>query len=107
MPVSERFERGVSLAASLLAHFAEEQAEIRLVVDGKREMFGIGRQQLHQSLKNLALIEPHFHKEPRFSFDALDEIFTETENSYTFFVTARNEADFLDALVQKAKIINY
>jgi uncharacterized protein (DUF58 family) len=107
VPVSERFEKGVGLAASLLAHFAEEQAEIRLVIDGKKEDFGIGKQQLHQSLKRLALIEPRFEKDWTFSTEALDEIFTEKENSYTFFVTAANATDFPDELLQKTQIVRF
>jgi uncharacterized protein (DUF58 family) len=106
-PVSERFEKGVSLAASLLAYFTEEQSEIRLVIDGKREDFGIGKEQLHKSLKQLALVEPKFEKDWRFPTETLDEIFTEKENSYTFFVTAAREEDFPDELIQKAKIVNF
>ena len=106
-PVSERFEKGVSLAASLLAHFAEEQAEIRLVIDGAKEDFGIGKQQLHQSLKRLALIEAKFENDWTFSTEMLDEIFTEKENSYTFFVSAAHAEDFPEELIQKAQIVNF
>ena len=106
-PVSERFEKGVSLAAALLAHFAEDQAEIRLIIDGEKTEFGIGREQLHKSLKRLSLVEPRFEKDWEFSTESLDEIFTEKENSYTFFVTAANEGDFPDELIQKAKIVNF
>jgi uncharacterized protein (DUF58 family) len=106
-PVSERFEKGVSLAASLLAHFAEDQAEIRLVVDGVKDDFGIGKEQLHRSLKRLALIEPRFEKNWTFSTEMLDEIFTEKENSYTFFVSAARAEDFPDELIQKAQIVNF
>ena len=106
-PVSERFEKGVSLAASLLTYFTEEQAEIRLVVDGAKENFGIGKEQLHKSLKHLALVEPRFEKDWEFSTETLDEIFTEKENSYTFFVTAANKGDFPEELIQKAKIVNF
>ncbi|MDQ3130333.1 MAG: DUF58 domain-containing protein [Acidobacteriota bacterium] len=106
-PVSERFEKGVSLAAALLAHFSEDQAEIRLIIDGEKTEFGIGKEQLHKSLKRLSLIEPRFEKDWEFSTETLDEIFTEKENSYTFFVTAANEADFPDELIQKAKIVNF
>lgn len=106
-PVSERFEKGVSLAASLLAHFAEEQAEIRLVIDGEKKDFGIGKQQLHRSLKRLALIEPRYEKDWTFSTETLDEIFTEKENSYTFFVTAAREEDFPDELIQKTQIVKF
>ena len=107
VPVSERFEKGVSLAASLLSHFAEDQAEIRLVVDGKKSDFGIGKEQLHKSLKRLALVEPRYEKDWRFSTETLDEIFTEKENSYTFFLTTASEEDFPGELIQKAKIVNF
>ncbi len=106
-PVSERFEKGVSLAAALLAHFTEDQAEIRLIIDGVKTEFGIGKEQLHKSLKRLSLIEPRFEKDWEFSTEMLDEIFTEKENSYTFFVTAAGEEDFPDELIQKAKIVNF
>jgi len=106
-PVSERFEKGVSLAASLLAHFTEEQAEIRLVIDGVKTDFGIGKEQLHKSLKRLSLIEPRFEKNWEFSTETLDEIFTEKENSYTFFVTAQREENLSSELIQRAKIVNF
>ncbi len=105
-PVSEKFENGVSRTASLLAHFAEEQAEIRLIIGENIGEFGIGRQHLNECLKRLALIEPKFdHTE--FSFEALEEIFTERENSYTFFVTAQTEENLSSELIQRAKIIGF
>jgi uncharacterized protein (DUF58 family) len=107
VPVSEQFEKGVSLTASLLLYFTEEQAEIRLVIDGVKEDFGIGKEQLHKSLKRLALVEPSFEKDWQFSTEMLDEIFTEKENSYTFFITAASEEDFPDELIQKAKIVSF
>ena len=106
-PISERFEKGVSLAAALLAHFTEDQSEIRLIIDGVKTDFGIGKEQLHKSLKRLSLVEPRFEKDWEFSTETLDEIFTEKENSYTFFVTAAGEEDFPDELIQKAKIVNF
>lgn len=106
-PVSERFEKGVSLAASLLTHFAEEQGEIRLIIDGKAEEFGIGRNHLNSCLKSLALVEPNFDEESEFSTEMLEEIFTDRENSYTFFVTAENETDFPSELFYKAEIVNF
>ncbi|HEX8289576.1 MAG TPA: DUF58 domain-containing protein [Pyrinomonadaceae bacterium] len=107
VPISERFEKGVSLAAALLSYFTEEQAEIRLVIDGEKSDFGIGKEQLHKSLKLLALAEPRFEETRNISTEALDEIFTEKENSYTFFITANGEKDFPDELIQKAKIVNF
>ena len=77
------------------------------MVDGDKKDFGIGKEQLLKSLKRLALVEPRFEKDWTFSTEMLDEIFTEKENSYTFFVTAANETDFPDELIQKTQIINF
>ena len=106
-PVSERFEKGVSQTASLLAHFAEEQAEIRLIVDENIGEFSIGRQHLYQCLKRLTLVEPKSDETAEFSIETLEEIFTERENSYTFFVTAQTEENLSSELIQRAKIIGF
>lgn len=106
-PVSEKFENGVSLTAALLSYFTEEQAEIRLIIDKQVGEFGIGKEQLNKNLKRLALIEPSFDENPEFVGENLEEIFTEKENSYTFFVTAFEESSFPNRLTQKAKFVNY
>ncbi|HXH70944.1 MAG TPA: DUF58 domain-containing protein [Pyrinomonadaceae bacterium] len=107
-PVSEKFENGISQTASLLAHFADEQAEIRLIVDENIGEFGIGRQHLNECLKRLALVEPRFDETAAgFSGETLEEIFTERENSYTFFVTAQTEENLSSELIQRAKIVKY
>jgi len=106
-PESEQFEKGVRLSASLLAHFTEEQAEIRFVVNNEKGDFGIGKQHLFESLKRLALIEPSFDVAADFSNEMLEEIFTETENSYTFFVTLVKEQNLPTELMHKAKIIEF
>jgi uncharacterized protein (DUF58 family) len=106
-PASARFEKGVSLTASLLTHFAEEQGEIRLIIDEKAGEFGIGRNHLHQCLKRLALVEPNFDENAEFSAETLEEVFTERENSYTFFVTAESESKFPGELFYKAEIVNF
>ncbi|MGB7069055.1 MAG: DUF58 domain-containing protein [Pyrinomonadaceae bacterium] len=56
--LSERFESGVRLTASLLGHFADQQAEFRLLIDDAAGEFGIGVRHLNECLKRLALIEP-------------------------------------------------
>ncbi len=106
-PVSQRFETGVSSAASLLAHFTEEQAEIRLMIDEEVGEFGIGREHLYQSLKRLAIVEPKFDETAEFPSETLDEIFTERENSYTFFVTSENAENLSSELLQRAKILKF
>lgn len=56
--VSERFEEGISQAASLLSHFTEQQAEVRLVLGENTGEFGIGSRHLIECLKRLAVAEP-------------------------------------------------
>jgi uncharacterized protein (DUF58 family) len=53
--LSERFERGVTLAASLVAHFIDERAEVRLVIGEEKGRYGVGLEHLHDCLKRLAL----------------------------------------------------
>lgn len=106
-PVSEKFEKGVSLVASLLTHFADEQGEIRLIIDGKAGEFGIGRTHLNECLKRLALVEANFEAENVMPNEMLEEVFTERENSYTFFVTAQKESKFPSDLFYKAEIVKY
>ncbi|MDT7604472.1 MAG: hypothetical protein QOF61_2469 [Acidobacteriota bacterium] len=53
-----RFERGVTLAASLVAHFIEERAEVRLTLGDEHGNYGAGREHLYASLRRLALVAP-------------------------------------------------
>jgi uncharacterized protein (DUF58 family) len=106
-PASERFEKGVSLAASILTNFAEEQGEIRLIINESAGEFGIGKAHLHECLKRLALVEPNFDETAQFSRETLEEFFTERENSYTFLVTAENETSFPGELFYKAEIVSF
>ena len=54
----ERFERGVSIAASLVAHFIDERAEVRLSLGEEAGRYGTGREHLYESLRRLALVAP-------------------------------------------------
>jgi uncharacterized protein (DUF58 family) len=54
-----RFEQGVTVAASLVAHFLEEHAEVRLTLGTEAGHYGAGREHLYASLRRLALIRPH------------------------------------------------
>lgn len=53
-----RFERGVVLAASLVKHFTEEKAEVRLTLNEDEGQYGAGREHLYDSLRRLALVVP-------------------------------------------------
>ena len=52
----ERFERAVSLAASLAAHFSEEGAELEFLTPSEYVPKGIGPAQLYRILKSLAIV---------------------------------------------------
>jgi uncharacterized protein (DUF58 family) len=53
-----RFERAVTQAASLVTHFVEERAEVRLTDGGGESRYGAGREHLYDCLRRLALVEP-------------------------------------------------
>lgn len=55
---SARFERGVTLAASLVAHFIEERAEVRLTLGDEPGGYGAGQEHLYASLRRLAIVAP-------------------------------------------------
>ena len=53
-----RFESGVNQAASLVKHFVEERAEVRLLLGTDVGRFGSGVDHLYACLHRLALVEP-------------------------------------------------
>ena len=108
-PGSERFEIGVSLAASLMAHFAEEQAEIRFLVEDYHGDFGVGSRHLHTLLKKLAVIEPRSpgEDEPDTALLELDDLLEETDNSHNFLVTASESARIPAEILRKSTLIAF
>jgi uncharacterized protein (DUF58 family) len=61
----QRFERGVIQAASLLKHFIDERAEVRLVLGEEVGPFGSGVEHLYRCLRRLALVTPLVDGEAR------------------------------------------
>ena len=57
-PPGARFERAVTQAASLVSHFLEERAEVRLTAGDDASRYGVGREHLYACLRRLALVEP-------------------------------------------------
>jgi uncharacterized protein (DUF58 family) len=107
--VSEKFETGASVAASILAHFVDEQAEIRLVIDGEVGEYGVGRGHFHESLKQLALTEPNFaaghtSTEPESN---LERILNETADSHYILVTSNGTSGLSPDILQRLKIIGF
>jgi uncharacterized protein (DUF58 family) len=56
--VAARFERAVTLAASLVTHFIAERAEVRLTDGDSDSRYGVGREHLYATLRRLALASP-------------------------------------------------
>ena len=61
----DRFERGVIQAASLIKHFIDERAEVRLVLGDEAGPFGSGTEHLYKCLRRLALVMPRDVVEPQ------------------------------------------
>jgi uncharacterized protein (DUF58 family) len=63
--LEECFERGVTQAASLIEHFIDERAEVRLILGREAGHYGVGKEHLYDCLKRLALIEPDYEDEDK------------------------------------------
>lgn len=55
---SQRFEAGVIQTASLLKHFVDERAEVRLMLGNELGPYGSGLKHLYQCLRRLAVVVP-------------------------------------------------
>ncbi len=108
-PAEERFEAGASKTASFLSYFTEEQAEIRLIIDGEKGEFGIGREHLYECLKRIATAEPKFvEKFENADFEeVLSEIADERDKSHTFLLTTQTENNFSPEIVQKLNVLEF
>ena len=84
--LKDRFEHGVVQTASLLKHFVDERAEVRLVVGGEVGPFGSGMEQLYRCLKRLALVNPVMDGEAQ--SDELQITGRDMEHDYAILLTA-------------------
>ena len=80
----ERFERGVVQAASLIKHFIDERAEVRLVLGDDVGPFGSGTEQLYRCLRRLALVMPSDKDGPGLA----DVSWNAVEHDYAILLTA-------------------
>jgi len=58
-----RFEQGVTQTASLLKHFIDERAEVRLILGTEVGRYGSGLEHLYTCLRRLALVTPQKNNE--------------------------------------------
>jgi uncharacterized protein (DUF58 family) len=82
---AERFERGVVQAASLIKHFIDERAEVRLVLDQEVGPFGSGTEHIYRCLRRLALVTPHDGAEPDLETSVTRDV---VEHDYAILLTA-------------------
>jgi uncharacterized protein (DUF58 family) len=99
-----RFEKGVSLAASVLAQFIDERIEVSLIINEEKGDFGMDRTHLNSCLRRLALVEP---AELLVSAIKLDRLLADRQNSYIFLVSAADEKDLDPAILAKTELISY
>jgi uncharacterized protein (DUF58 family) len=71
---TEKFERAIVLAASLVNYFINQGAEVRLLTNAHDSGFGIGSQQLYSVLRKLAQLEPETYRSD--SEHRLQELFS-------------------------------
>lgn len=89
---ARRFERGVTLAASLAAHFIDERAEVRLVIGEEGGHYGVGLEHLYSCLRRLALAAPEEsrgtaeHPAPEWNEAKQSSMFG--DNNYVILLTA-------------------
>ena len=106
---SKRFEDAIEKTASLLSHFTDERAEIRLTTDDERGNFQTGTPHLYDNLKRLATIEPKFSED--ITFDELSEniqrLLDDENNSHIFLITTLRENDFPPEIGQRIKIVGF
>ena len=88
-----RFEKGVVQAASLLKHFIDERAEVRLVLGEDVGAFGSGTEHLYRCLRRLALVTPFKDDDESQSSGVNDKVLTSVnrklvEHDYAILLTA-------------------
>ena len=106
MPVSERFEQGVSLTASILAHFTEEQAEIRFVIGREVGENGVGSRHLYNCLRRLATVEPSY--DDSIELEPFDErILNDSDGHYRFVISADGTAKWPSEPSQQLKLFSF
>lgn len=103
---SERFERGVSLAASVLAHFTDEQAEICLVIGSEAGDFGVGSRHLFRCLQRLAIVEPQYATKTE-PIPANERIVSEPDGVYRFVISAEGITEGPFEPSQKLEFIRF
>ena len=107
--LTERFEKGVVQTASLLKHFIDERAEVRLVLGDEVGPFGSGMEQLYRCLRRLALVEPVASgAAQRFEIDATTRTSVSrdaVEHDYAILLTAASPGSIPASIWRTSHVI--
>lgn len=106
---SKRFENAIAKTASLLSHFTEDRAEIRLIIGNERGDFQTGMSHLYANLKRLATVEPQFSEEIKFDDlrENLERVLEDKNNSHILLITTLDENDLPNEIGQRIKVIKF
>ena len=104
--LSERFERGVVQAASLIKHFIDERAEVRLVLGSDVGPFGSGTEHLYRCLRRLALVTPQDGNEAEID-SAMRAAVTRdvVEHDYAILLTAASPGSIPASIWRSSHVI--
>ena len=90
----------------MMSYFTKEQAEIRLIMDGEAGEFGVGSRHLHDSLKRLAVVEPHFVEDLNGDLSSIFlEIVDSEEKSHNFLITAAKGSGLSPEIIRNTQVI--
>jgi len=104
--VLERFERGVVQAASLIKHFIDERAEVRLVLGSDVGPFGSGTEHLYRCLRRLAVVTPQDGNEAEID-SAMRAAVTRdvVEHDYAILLTAASPGSIPASIWRSSHVI--
>jgi len=103
---NSRFEHGVVQAASLLNHFVDERAEVRLMLGNDLGPYGTGVNHLYGCLRRLALVTPKKEREAELlsSVKAVDPRQSILNEDYAIILTAA-EPGSIPAQIWRASFV--
>jgi uncharacterized protein (DUF58 family) len=104
--LADRFERGVVQAASLIKHFIDERAEVRLVLGSDVGPFGSGTEHLYRCLRRLALVTPQDGNEAEID-SAMHAAVTRdvVEHDYAILLTAASPGSIPASIWRSSHVI--
>jgi uncharacterized protein (DUF58 family) len=104
--LSGRFERGVVQAASLLKHFIDERAEVRLVLGAEVGPFGSGTEHLYRCLRGLALATARDGAEPQIDSTLKATVTRDVvEHDYAILLTAASPGSIPASIWRSSHVI--